>query len=39
LGLFSMFDSGASLTTMIGCTAKYCHSFLAAMNTLYANFL
>jgi hypothetical protein len=38
LGLFSMFDSGASLTTMIGCTAKYCRSFLAVVNRLYANF-
>jgi hypothetical protein len=37
-GLFSMFDSGASLTTMIGCTAKYYRSFLAIVNTLYANF-
>jgi hypothetical protein len=33
-----MFDSGASLTTMIGCTAKYCCSFLVVVNTLYANF-
>jgi hypothetical protein len=38
LGLFSMFDSGASLTTMIGCTTKYCHSSLAVVNILYANF-
>jgi hypothetical protein len=38
LGLFSMFNSEASLTTMIGCTAKYCRSFLAVVNTLYASF-
>jgi hypothetical protein len=38
LGLFSMFDSGASLTTMIGCTAKYWRSFLDVVNTLYASF-
>jgi hypothetical protein len=37
-GLFSMLDSGASLTTMIGCTVKYCHSFRVVMNTLYASF-
>jgi hypothetical protein len=37
-GLFSIFDSGASLTTMIGCTAKYCRNFCAVVNTLYANF-
>jgi hypothetical protein len=33
-----MFDSGALLTTIIGCIAKYCRSFLAVVNTLYANF-
>jgi hypothetical protein len=37
-GLFSMFDSGALLTTMIGCTVKYYRSFLAVVNTLYASF-
>jgi hypothetical protein len=37
-GLFSMFDSGALLTTMIGCTAKYYRDFLTVVNTLYANF-
>jgi hypothetical protein len=37
--LFSIFDSGASLTTMIGCTTKYCHNFRAVVNTLYASFL
>jgi hypothetical protein len=37
-GLFNMLDSGASLTTMIGCTAKYCHSFRADVNALYASF-
>jgi hypothetical protein len=37
-GLFNMFDSGASLTTIIGCTAKYCHNFCAVVKTLYASF-
>jgi hypothetical protein len=37
-GLFNMLDSGASLTTMIGCTAKYCRSFHAVVKTLYASF-
>jgi hypothetical protein len=37
-GLFNILDSGASLTTMIGCTAKYCRSFRADVNTLYASF-
>jgi hypothetical protein len=37
-GLFNMLDSGASLTTMIGCTVKYCRSFRANVNTLYACF-
>jgi hypothetical protein len=37
-GLFNILDSGASLTTMIGCTAKYCRSFYAVVNTLYASF-
>jgi hypothetical protein len=37
-GLFNILDSGASLTTIIGCTAKYCHNFHAVMNTLYASF-
>jgi hypothetical protein len=36
--LFNMLDSGALLTTMIGWTAKYCRSFHAVMNTLYASF-
>jgi hypothetical protein len=36
--LFSIFDSGASLTTMIGCTMKYCHNFRAVVNMLYASF-
>jgi hypothetical protein len=36
--LFKILDSSASLTTMIGCTAKYCHSFYAVVNTLYASF-
>jgi hypothetical protein len=36
-GLFSMFDSGALLTTIIGWTAKYCRNFHAVMNTLYAS--
>jgi hypothetical protein len=31
-GLFRIFDSGASLTTMIGCTAKYCHNFRAVVS-------
>jgi hypothetical protein len=31
-------ESGASLTTIIGCTAKYCHSFRAIVKTLYASF-
>jgi hypothetical protein len=37
-GLFRIFDSGASLTTIIGCTAKYCRNFCAVVNTVYANF-
>jgi hypothetical protein len=37
-GLFSMFDSGALLTTMIGCTAKYCRNFHAVVKMLYASF-
>jgi hypothetical protein len=37
-GLFNILDSGASLTTIIGCTAKYCHSFRAVVKTLYASF-
>jgi hypothetical protein len=37
-GLFNILDSGASLTTMIGCTVKYCRSFHAVVNTLYASF-
>jgi hypothetical protein len=37
-GLFNILDSGASLTTMIGCTVKYCRSFHADVNTLYASF-
>jgi hypothetical protein len=37
-GLFNILDSGALLTTMIGCTVKYCHSFRAVVNTLYASF-
>jgi hypothetical protein len=37
-GLFNIFDSGASLTTIIGCTAKYCHSLRTVVKTLYANF-
>jgi hypothetical protein len=37
-GLFNMFDSGASLTTIIGCTAKYCHNFRAIVKALYASF-
>jgi hypothetical protein len=36
--LFKILDSGASLTTMIGCTAKYYHNFHAIVNTLYASF-
>jgi hypothetical protein len=37
-GLFNMFDGGASFTTMIGCTAKYCRNFRAVVKTLYASF-
>jgi hypothetical protein len=37
-GLFNILESGASLTTMIGCTAKYCRSFRAVVKTLYASF-
>jgi hypothetical protein len=37
-GLFNIFDSGASLTTVIGCTAKYCRNFRAVVKTLYASF-
>jgi hypothetical protein len=33
--LFRIFDSGASLTTTIGCTAKYCRNFRDVVNTLY----
>jgi hypothetical protein len=36
--LFNIFDSEASLTTMIGCTAKYCLNFRVVVNTLYASF-
>jgi hypothetical protein len=36
--LFNIFDSGAPLTTIIGCTANYCRSFRAVVNTLYASF-
>jgi hypothetical protein len=36
--LFNILDSGASLTTMIGCTAKYCCSLRAVVNILYASF-
>jgi hypothetical protein len=36
--LFKILDSGASLITMIGCTAKYCRNFCAIVNTLYASF-
>jgi hypothetical protein len=28
-------DSGASLTTTIGCTAKYCRNFRDVVNTLF----
>jgi hypothetical protein len=34
-GLFNMLDSGTLLTTIIGCTTKYCRSFRAVVNTLY----
>jgi hypothetical protein len=37
-GLFNILESGASLTTMIGCTAKYCRSFRAVVKTLYVSF-
>jgi hypothetical protein len=37
-GLFSILESGASLTTMIRCTAKYCHSFRTVVKILYASF-
>jgi hypothetical protein len=37
-GLFNILDSGASLTTIIGCTVKYYRSFRAVVNTLYASF-
>jgi hypothetical protein len=37
-GLFNMFDSGSSLTTIIGCTAKYYPNFHAIVKTLYASF-
>jgi hypothetical protein len=37
-GLFNIFDSGASLTTMIGCTTKYYRNFRAVVNLLYASF-
>jgi hypothetical protein len=36
--LFSIFDSGASLTTMIGCTEKYCRNFHAVVNMLMQAF-
>jgi hypothetical protein len=36
--LFNMLESGASLTTIIRCTVKYCRSFRAVVNTLYASF-
>jgi hypothetical protein len=38
VGLLSILDSGASLTTMIGCTAIYYRSFRVVVNTLYASF-
>jgi hypothetical protein len=37
-GLFNMLDSGASLTTIIGCTAKYCRSFHVVLSTQNASF-
>jgi hypothetical protein len=37
-GLFNISNSGALLTTMIGWTAKYYHSFRAVVNTLYVSF-
>jgi hypothetical protein len=37
-GLFNILESGALLTTMIGSTTKYCHSFRAVVKTLYASF-
>jgi hypothetical protein len=37
-GLFNILDSGASLTTMIGCTKNYCRSFRSVVNMLYASF-
>jgi hypothetical protein len=36
--LFNILDSGASLTTIIGCTAKYYCSFRAIVKILYASF-
>jgi hypothetical protein len=36
--LFNILDSSASLTTIIGCTAKYYRSFHAVVNTLYESF-
>jgi hypothetical protein len=37
-GLFNILDSGASLTTMIGCTTKYYRNFCVVVKTLYASF-
>jgi hypothetical protein len=37
-GLFKILDSGASLTTMTGCTVKYCRNFHDVVNTLYTSF-
>jgi hypothetical protein len=36
--LFSILDSGASLTTIIGCTAKYYRNFHVVVKILYASF-
>jgi hypothetical protein len=36
--LFNILDSGASLTTIIRCTTKYCRNFRAVVKTLYASF-
>jgi hypothetical protein len=37
-GLFHILDSGASLTTIIGCTTKYYCNFHAVVKILYASF-
>jgi hypothetical protein len=37
-GLFNILDSGASLTNIIGCIAKYCRNLCAVVKTLYASF-